>query len=75
MTINPIASGVKIFTDATQRIQTSATEIAQSSINGKGADLVEPLIELKVAEQQAVAATKIIETKINQVGTLLDVLG
>ncbi len=74
MEMSPIASGVQAYLGATQRIQESANEIANSSVNGTTADLVEPLIELKVAEQQAVAATKIIEVAKSQVGTLLDVL-
>ncbi len=75
MAINPVASGIQTFLSASQRIQESAAEIAQSSVKGVDANLVEPLIELKVAEQQAVAATKIIEVEKSQVGTLLDVLG
>ncbi len=75
MAINPVASGIQTFLSANQRIQESASEIAQSSVNGADTNLVEPLIELKVAEQQAVAATKIIEVEKSQVGTLLDALG
>jgi len=55
-------------------MQESASEIAQSSMNGADADITKPVIELKVAEQQAIAATKIIEVEKNVVGTLLDVL-
>jgi len=75
MAINPVASGVQAFLGASQRIEESADKIAQSSDKGADANLAEPLIELKVAEQQAIAATKIIEAENNTVGTLLDVLG
>jgi len=75
MAINPVASGIQTFLSANQRIQESASEIARSAINGADANLVEPIIDLKVAEQQALAATKIIEVEKSQIGTLLDVLG
>ncbi|MCP4413676.1 MAG: hypothetical protein GY808_14040 [Gammaproteobacteria bacterium] len=75
MVINPVASGIQTFLSANQRIQESASEIAKSSDNGVNTNLVEPIIELKVAEQQAVPATKIIEVEKSQIGTLLDVLG
>jgi len=75
MAINPVASGIQTFLSANQRIQESAYEIARSAINGADANLVEPIIDLKVAEQQALAAIKIIEVEKSQIGTLLDVLG
>ncbi len=74
MTVNPITTGVQAYTSAVQRAQNSATEIAQSSLNGNHADLAGPLVELKAAEQQASAAAKIIEVEKSQIGTLLDVL-
>jgi len=74
MAINPVASGIQTFLSANQRIHESASEIARSSVNGTGANLVEPIIELKVAEQQALAAAKIIEVEKSQIGTLLDAI-
>ena len=74
MEAGSITSGVQAFLNASQRVQESATKIAQSSIEGSTADLVSPLVELKVAEQQAGAAAKVIEAESTQIGTLLDVL-
>ena len=36
-------------------------------------DIVEPLIDLRVAEQQALAGAKIIEVEQNTIGALLDI--
>jgi len=74
MAITPVASGIQTFLSANQRIQESASEIAQSSVNGVDADLVEPLKTNTHSVKRAVAATKIIEVEKSQVGTLLDVL-
>lgn len=74
MVINATATGLQAFLSATQRIQVSATKIARANIDGSPADLIAPLIELKVAEQQILAAAKIIETEKKQVGILLDLL-
>lgn len=74
MVTSPINSGIQAFTIATERVQNSANQIAKSVIKGSPADLVKPLIDLKVAEQQAVAAAKVIQVEKNQVGTLLDIL-
>ncbi len=76
MDTSPLAgaqtSGVQTFLNANQRVQESANQIAKSSASGSSADLTSPLIDLKVAEQQASAAVKIIEAESAQVGTLLD---
>jgi len=76
MDTSPLAgaqsSGVQTFLNANQRVQESANKIAQSSVSGSTSDLASPLIDLKVAEQQASAAVKIIEAESTQVGTLLD---
>jgi len=66
------ASGVQTFLNANQRVQDSANKIAQSSVSGSTTDLASSVIDLKVAEQQAGAAVKIIEAESAQVGTLLD---
>ncbi len=74
MEMSATASGIQSFLNAKERIQDSATQIARSVVDGSPGDLIEPLIDLKVAEQQAGAAAKIIEVENKQVGTLLDLL-
>jgi len=74
MEISPTSSGIQTFLNASQKVQESAAKIARSSIEGSTANLVEPLVDLKVAEQQAGAAAKIIEVEGKQVGTLLDMM-
>ena len=74
MESNAIASGVQTFLNAEQRIAESASKIASSVASDSSGNLAEPLIDLKVAEQQATAATKIIEVEKDQVGTILDLL-
>ncbi|MCP3675529.1 MAG: flagellar biosynthesis protein FlgE [Gammaproteobacteria bacterium] len=75
MNISPLAaqsSGVQTFLNANQRVEESANKIAQSSVSGSITDLASSLTDLKVAEQQAGAAVKIIEAESTQIGTLLD---
>lgn len=74
MSTSSITSGIQAFSNAVQRAQTSATQIAQNSTKGSSADLLAPLIDLKVAEQQATTAAKVIQAGNAQVGTLLDML-
>ena len=74
MEISSTSSGIQTFLNASQRVQDSATRIANSVINGSPADIVTPLVDLKVAEQQAGAAAKIIEAEQKIVGTLFDIL-
>ena len=75
METNSLASGVSVLQNARQRVQESASEIASITTNqGPTSDLVKPLIELKVAEQQAQAGVKIIEVEGKVVGTLLNLL-
>ena len=74
MTISVVNSGIQSFLQAQQRLATSAEEIASASVAESGPQsLVEPLIDLRVAEQQALASAKIIETEQTIIGALLDV--
>lgn len=74
MTISVVNSGIQSFLQAQQRLATSAEEIASASVAKSGPQsLVEPLIDLRVAEQQALASAKIIETEQTIIGALLDV--
>ena len=74
MEAGAISTAVRAFMNAKQSVQDSAQEIALSSINGSPSDMISPLIELKVAEQQAMAAAKIISAENNRIGSLLDIL-
>lgn len=74
MTISVVNSGIQSFLQAQQRLATSAEQIASASVAESGPQaLVEPLIDLRVAEQQALASAKIIETEQTIIGALLDV--
>jgi hypothetical protein len=74
MAITPLASGIQTFLQAQQRVADSASRIASASISEAGPQsLVEPLIDLRVAEQQAQAGAKIIEVEQNMIGSLLDI--
>ena len=75
MEINSAAtSGIQTFLNASERVQSSATQIASSIKNGETSDLVKPIVDLKIAEQQAGAAVKIIQAESNQIGSLLDLI-
>ena len=74
MAISPVASGIQTFLQAQQRIADSAQRIATASVSEAGPQsLVEPLIDLRVAEQQALAGARIIEVERDTIGTLLDI--
>lgn len=74
MAIAAVTSGIQTFLQAQQRLNDSAQRIASASISEQGSlAIVEPLIDLQVAEQQARAAAKIIETEQQTIGTLLDI--
>jgi hypothetical protein len=67
-------SGIQAFLTASERVQESATQIANSIKDGSISDLINPIVDLKIAEQQAGAAAKIIAAENNQIGTLLDLI-
>ena len=73
MTVNPITSGIQAFLAAQQRLNASAEKIATATITEGPASVIEPLIDLNIAEQQAKAAAKVIETENNIIGSLLDI--
>ena len=78
MEINSLASGVAVLQNAQQIAQDSASQIAnittQGTTQSSTSDLTKPIVELKVAEQQAQAGAKIIEVEGKTVGTILDLL-
>jgi len=73
MPISPAASGIQTLLQAQTRISASAEKIASATTSGEPQSIVEPLIDLKVAEQQAQAAVRIIETENQTIGSLLDI--
>jgi len=74
MEVNASSSGIQTFLNASQQVQESAAQIAKSTANGSLEGTTEAIVDLKVAELQAQAATKIIEAEGNQIGSLLDTL-
>lgn len=74
MTISVVNSGIQSFLQAQQRLSTSAQQIASASVFEDGPQsLIEPLVDLRVAEQQAQASAKIIEVEGKIIGSLLDI--
>ena len=74
MTISAVNSGIQSFLQAQQRLNESAVQIASASVSESGPQsLIEPLVDLRVAEQQALASAKIIEVEQNTIGALLDI--
>jgi len=76
---NLISSGVQGFQDATSRANEAAQEIASQVVNDSSEDsvdqkdLVNSLVDLKVAEIDAQANAKVLQTASDLVGSLLDV--
>lgn len=74
MAITAVASGIQTFLQAQQKLSQSAQQIAEASISEQGTQaLIEPVINMRVAEQEAKAAARIIEVEENIIGTLLDI--
>ena len=74
METSAIATAVRSFMNAKQSVQDSALQIATSSIEGSPSDLVTPIIELKIAENQALASAEVISAENKRIGSLLDIL-
>jgi hypothetical protein len=82
------ASGIQAFQAASQRVNDAASRIASATASSSQQatelqategqapsglnDITSAIVDLNVAEQQAGAAAKIIETENNVIGTLLD---
>lgn len=72
-------TGVQGFQDATRRAGEAAQSIASQSVKDASTesinqkDITSSLVDLKVAELDAKANAKVIETASDLVGTLLDV--
>ncbi len=76
---NALNIGLQGFQEASRDVTEAAQNIASQSVSDASVesinqtDLVESLVDLKVAELDARANAKVIETASNLVGTLLDV--
>ena len=76
---NAINIGLQGFQDAQSRINQAAQEIASQSVTDSTKDsintqdLTSSLVDLKVAEHDAKANAKVIQTASDVLGTLLDV--
>ena len=76
---NILNTGVQGFQDATRRAGEAAQDIASQSVKDASSesinqnDLTSSLVDLKVAELDAKANAKVIESASDLVGTLLDV--
>ena len=74
MTISAVNSGIQSFLQAQQRLANSAEQIASASVFEDGPQsLIEPLVDLRVAEQQAQASAKVIQVEQDTIGALLDI--
>ncbi len=73
MTISAVSSGIQSFLQAQQRLSNSADQIANAVAESGPQSLIEPLIDLRVAEQQALASARVIEAEQNTIGALLDI--
>ena len=78
---NILNTGVQGFQDATTRANKAASEIASQTVTNSAEesinqnDLTTSLVDLKVAELDAKANVKVIQTASDLLGTLLDIKG
>ncbi|WP_144391939.1 hypothetical protein [Pleionea sediminis] len=74
MQIDGLSAALGGFQNAVNRAGEAAQEIASSSTKKEGTqDLVKPLVELQVAERDAEANAKSIETQNKVLGSIIDV--
>jgi len=81
MNISPSSYGVNLINSAQQRSEAAAAEIAGLSIQKTDAgeieynsgDLIKPVLDLKRAELETSAATKIIAADHKMLGSILDI--
>ncbi len=78
---NILNTGVQGFQDATARATKAASEIASQTVTNSAEqsinqnDLTTSLVDLKVAELDAKANVKVIQTASELLGSLLDIKG
>ncbi|WMS86630.1 hypothetical protein [Pleionea litopenaei] len=74
MQIDGLSAALGGFQNAVSRAGEAAQDIASSSVRKEGTqDLVKPLVELKVAERDAEANAKVIETENKVLGSIIDI--
>ncbi|NVJ59463.1 MAG: flagellar biosynthesis protein FlgE [Gammaproteobacteria bacterium] len=74
MQIDGLSAALGGFQNAVNRAGQAAQDIASSSSRETGTqDLVKPLVELKVAERDAEANARVIETENKIIGSIIDI--
>ncbi len=74
MQIDGLSAALGGFQNAVNRAGEAAQEIASASAKQEGTqDLIKPLVELKVAERDAQANAKVIETENKILGSIIDI--
>jgi len=74
MQIDGLSAALGGFQNAVNRAGQAAQDIASANIKEEGTqDLVKPLVELKVAERDAQANAKAIETQGKVLGSIIDI--
>ncbi|MCO7225708.1 hypothetical protein [Pleionea sp. CnH1-48] len=74
MQIDGLSTALGGFQNAVQRAGTAAQEIASANVEKQGTQsLVEPLVELQVAERDALANARVIETEQKVLGSIIDI--
>ncbi|MEE4244191.1 MAG: hypothetical protein V2I33_02195 [Kangiellaceae bacterium] len=73
MQIDGLSAALGGFQNAVNRAGEAAQEIASTTSKEGTASLVEPLVELKVAERDAQANAKVIETENKILGSIIDI--
>lgn len=69
-----MTTGVQGFQQAEQLADRASSQIARlNTPAGERVELPEELVNLKVAEQQAGASAKVIQTASDMMGTLIDI--
>ncbi|PWK51708.1 hypothetical protein [Pleionea mediterranea] len=74
MQIDGLSAALGGFQSAVTRAADASQQIASASVNKQGTqDLIEPLVELKVAERDAQANARVIETESKLLGSIIDI--
>lgn len=75
MAINPISlAGMAALRDSVVRAQDAATKVAQAGEPDSQTTLIESLLELQQAKQDARVAARVVDAGDSMVGTLIDTL-
>jgi flagellar hook protein FlgE len=74
MQIDGLSAALGGFQNAVSRAGEAAQDIASANTKQEGTqDLIKPLVELKVAERDAQANAKVIETENQLLGSIIDI--